>query len=311
MSDNNRYRGAYSVQQLQRVFRFIIQNEMDGLDVTTTDISNQMDVTVTMGKYSSFLARNIQLYMNVYNDIVEQRGLQQKKLSDVDLQLIKENLKYKKQTQRFQDTNRLQRKSFRDYARVDNAYTQFEQQILDKLQNYPLDGFLQTFEASVIQSQDQQQVFGIIQLSDLHLNELIDQVYNKYDFQIAAKRLKKLAIRAKTHLLNIGIKKVLVAMTGDMINSDRRIEQMMLAAKNRTDAAFLGVYLIEQFIYDLLQDFDLVYITAVCGNESRIPNETTFSSKIVSDNYDAMIFNMLRYLFGNKTDRIIFLPPNN
>lgn len=137
---------------------------------------------------------------------------------------------------------------------------------------------------------------GIIHLSDIHFNELIDIQSNKYDFNIASKRLFLLAERAKTYFHALGVTEILIAMTGDLMNSDRRLDEMLNAASNRTKATFLAVDILQQFILDLNKDFNIT-IAYVSGNESRVNPEIGWNDNIVSDSYDTMIFYILKKVF--------------
>ena len=56
----------------------------------------------------------------------------------------------------------------------------------------------------------------------------------------------------------------------------------------------LAVYLLEQFLVDLNEDFNLK-VAQVIGNEARVKDEPGWSNIVASDNYDYMIFNILRH----------------
>ena len=139
---------------------------------------------------------------------------------------------------------------------------------------------------------------GIVQVSDAHFNELIDMPHNQFDFSVGAQRLKKLSLEAKRIFGAYKIKKVLVAMTGDLINSDRRLDELLNMATNRARATALTSILMEQFLMDMNRNFN-VEVTYVSGNESRVQQEIGHSDIAVSDNYDTMIFEMLRMMFRN------------
>lgn len=146
---------------------------------------------------------------------------------------------------------------------------------------------------------------GVIHLSDIHFNELIDIQSNKYDFNIASKRLFLLAERAKTYFHALGVTEILIAMTGDLMNSDRRLDEMLNAASNRTKATFLAVDILQQFILDLNKDFNIT-VAYVSGNESRVNPEIGWNDNIVSDSYDTMIFYILKKVF-EKSRGIYFI----
>ena len=150
---------------------------------------------------------------------------------------------------------------------------------------YKPEGILHTTSGNVI---------GVIQLSDLHFNELINIKSNQYDFNIASKRLQKLAREARKYFLINGVTDIFLTLTGDLMNSDRRLEELMAQAVNRSKATFVAVQILENMIVDLNSHFN-VHVAGVCGNESRVGKDFNWGNELVSDNYDFTIFNILRY----------------
>lgn len=148
---------------------------------------------------------------------------------------------------------------------------------------------------------------GIIQLSDAHFNEFIDLPSNKYDFDIASKRLKKYSIEIQKYFRLNNINKVLIAFTGDMLNSDRRADEKVSMITSRAKASYFAALLLEQFIKELHIYFPDISISYVVGNESR-SYEIGESEIIVSDNYDLTIISFLKIMF--KDSNIKFLSSN-
>lgn len=145
---------------------------------------------------------------------------------------------------------------------------------------------------------------GIIQLSDLHLNELIDLPHNKYDFDIASKRLNKFVSEALQYFSGHNISMVYIAMTGDLINSDRRLDELLTMATNRTRATIIAVELISKVIAAIEAVYDTA-VTYVTGNESRVQKEQTYVEVGASDNYDTMIYEILKLIYRNSDVKFI------
>jgi len=219
-------------------------------------------------------------------------------------ELLKENQRLKKSNQLLMDKNRLNNKDYRGTTRQENALEAYTKAISVALQGASLGRF--TIKHNTI---DGDAPVGIVQLSDIHFNELINLKHNKYDFYVAAKRLAKLAMHAKTHFKAWGVKRILVACTGDLINNDNIPDKLLNAATNRARASVLATYVLQQFIIDLNQDFD-VNVTGVSGNESRIKDEIGFSDAIATDNYDSMILQMLHLLFKDTDVNVFFCGHN-
>lgn len=232
-----------------------------------------------------------------------------------DSEIIEENIRLAKSKQKFQDSNRIERKSFRNQAKFENALTALNEAVVSEFDKIDFeipnvvpheeeDYFPKVKDENVILKGNQ----AIVQLSDTHFNELVDLKNNSYDFDIASKRMKLFATEIKNMLKSYNVKKVVLAMTGDLINSDRRLDEKLNMATNRMTAAMISVNLIQFFIQDLMTEFDQMDVAYVTGNESR-SFEYGFSDLVVTDNYDSIIFNMLKLVFA-KSDCVKFIDTN-
>ena len=211
---------------------------------------------------------------------------------ECDLELLRENIRLSKKTQRFQDSNRIERKSFREYARLDNAVSEYNKELIKVFDKYDLSKF------TIQHDNHQNKAAGIFHLTDPHFNELVSLAINKYDFTIAAKRCKLFVEEARQYFKLKNITNVLFAMTGDLLNSDRRLDELLNQAVNRSKASFLALRIIELMILDLNKDFNIT-VANVTGNESRLAKDIAWSDVMATDNYDFTIFNFLNYLFRN------------
>ena len=87
-----------------------------------------------------------------------------------------------------------------------------------------------------------------------------------------------------------------MALTGDLINSDRRLDELLTNSTNRAQAVFISTDILQQAIIDLNQSYN-VTVACVSGNEARVHKEYGWADILATDNYDFTIFNMLRALF--------------
>ena len=217
-----------------------------------------------------------------------------KKIRDVvhyliaDKDIVEYNIRLAKQKQKFQDLNRIERKAFREGTRQENALIEYNTEIIKLLKR-------ESLNTKLSKKKHNTESVIVIQLADLHLNELVELESNKYDFDIASKRLQKYAYKVKEYIKFHKANKVLIAITGDLINSDRRLDEKLSMATNRAKATFLGVHLLKHFILDI-NEIAEVQVCCVTGNESRVNFELGFVDMVASDNYDFSIFEMLRLL---------------
>ena len=205
-----------------------------------------------------------------------------------DKDIIEYNIRLAKQKQKFQDLNRIERKSFREGTRQENALVEYNTEIIKLLKR-------ESLNTKLSKKKHKTEAAIVVQLADLHLNELVELESNKYDFDIASKRLQKYAYKVKEYVKFHKANKVLIAITGDLINSDRRLDEKLSMATNRAKATFLGVHLLKHFILDI-NEIAEVQVCCVTGNESRVNFELGCVDMVASDNYDFTIFEMLRLL---------------
>lgn len=288
---------------------------MDTLDLTRTQVEKWMKIVKDNYNITTVSEKNVQEFEDNKEEVIQclingksvreisklfditrsraSRWIKKIKegMTENELDAFTETVSLSKTKQRLMDKNRIREKVLRESFRVENAVEEYNKSILDVFKKHNLSPL------TISHNNNDNTAAGIIHVSDVHFNELIDiENVNKYDFRIASKRFKLLANQAKKYFAMFGISNILIAMTGDMLNSDRRLDELLSMSTNRSNASFLAVDILQQFILDLNQKFN-INIAYVTGNESRVPNEVSWSKAAITDNYDTTIFNILKYIF--------------
>lgn len=219
-----------------------------------------------------------------------------------DESLIGATTKLATKNQRLQDAQRVERKLFREHARVFNAFEALNDSLVKILDKHK-------FKKPKKPKLAKDGSVGIIHFSDIHINELIDLPFNKYDVKICSQRIQKYIDKSTTLFKANKCKRVVVCFGGDLLNSDRRLDEITAQATNRTQAMVLAVEIFQQAIRELAKTWylDIVW---VCGNEGRVNQEIGFNSTVASDNYDHAIPMMLQMLFSDY-DGVKFHFPDN
>ena len=207
-----------------------------------------------------------------------------------------------KQKQKAQDKNRIFNKSFREHARIENAVEEYSKELKTLFENNKLNTTINTFKVN-------NKAVGVIQFSDVHFNELVELENNRYDFKVASSRVRYFVNKSRLYFKTANITNVVIALTGDLMNSDRRLDELLNQATNRAKATFLGVDILQQAILDLNDDFN-VTVASVVGNEGRANKELGWSNVIATDNYDYTIFQCLRYLFRKNSVKFVHGDPS-
>ena len=195
-----------------------------------------------------------------------------------------------KQLQRKTDETRVLRKEFREHARVENALTALNESLVELLTD-------QTFKPVTYEHPEFEGPVLIVQVTDAHFNELVTLPDNLFNFVVGAKRLQKYAGKIRKFAEIYKVKNIVLALTGDIINSDRRLDEMINQSTNRMKAAIIATQILYHFIQDVNRSANIKVI-GVSGNESRVKIEHGMSELAMSDNYDYLVYNMLKLLFA-------------
>ena len=204
-----------------------------------------------------------------------------------DKEIIQHNILLQKRSQKQADLNRIKNKAFREHSRLENALVEYNKALIDLLKT-------ESLKTTIKQHTSKGKQAIIVQIADTHFNELVDLKNNKYDFEVASKRLQKFAHHIKEYAKFYNVNEIFVAITGDLLNSDRRLDEKLAMSTNRAKATFLGVHLLKHFILDL-NSVGNISVGCVSGNESRA-YELGWVDMVATDNYDFTIFEILRML---------------
>ncbi len=212
-----------------------------------------------------------------------------------DKEIVVENVKLAKGKQFQQDKNRIANKTFREHARLENALGEFAKAQLEVYKEHALE--LKRIKLKPLNRSLTSSGVGVMQITDLHGNELVDLPHNKYDFNVMSKRLKLYVDQCVEDFKSKNYKKVAMLFTGDLLNSDRRLDELLNASTNRAKATSLMRYILTQVILDVRNAGFEVTVVSVMGNESRAGKEMPFSNEGLSDNYDFMIMDGIKQMF--------------
>jgi len=217
-----------------------------------------------------------------------------------DIEIVTKSVKLAKQKQYFEDTNRIERKTFRRSARIDNALQKIYVSLMHLIESKNIS------KQVITHNKMAGDVILVVQVSDTHMNEVVDLANNKYDLDIARSRLGAYADKvlqyAKMHM----VQKIIVTFTGDQVNSDRRVDEMLSMATARAKAMFIAMDAFKDFIFKLNTKYN-IEVASVTGNESRLSQEQGWSQLSACENYDYIIHEGLKRILEGKKG-IVFLP---
>lgn len=195
-------------------------------------------------------------------DLLEQEGINNISGSDIlnDIEDKKQEL-YKQQV-KTRDQLRELRSRLRDEARIENLKERFVEcaEIISKEKPLSL-AVYPKFENDKV---------GVLQLSDWHMGEIVDNFMNTYNKDIFDERIKKLTNDVVRYcmLMNVGVLKVLNC--GDLISGGLHIGTRVT---DEEDSVYQTMYVAEALANMLLEfarDINKVEFYSVTDNHSRV-----------------------------------------
>lgn len=216
---------------------------------------------------------------------------------------IEEGLvKMKASIQSLQDKNRIANKILRGHDRYLNATSELFDHILQKLKK------LEVFKVDEIERKlEIKKKTAIVQVTDIHFGEEVELAdslgFNQYGVKQASQRLWKMA-RKIEYFLGDSVSDIVVALTGDLLNSDRRPDEFLTNSGVRSEVYIQAMEILAGFLTDLAKRYN-VTVLSVMGNESRMDENMPFRDPI--HNFDFLIHKGLSMLLSNCRPRIKFL----
>lgn len=232
-----------------------------------------------------------------YKNYNEKEDLEYKELAEL-------LVKTKRTLQKTQDTLRIERKAWRESNREIGTVEALTDSLIEVLKERG--NHLITVKHDIF---DFGKPKGIVQFTDIHGNECVDIIGNKYTWEILSKRIKKHTQENIRLFKSMGVEEILIAQTGDLLNSDRRLGELLTNSTNRAKAIFIISEILTQSILEYNQHFN-VNIASVIGNESRIGEDVHFEDQLASNNFDFTI-NRIIYTYLENKEGINFIPMSN
>ncbi len=258
------------------------------------------EISLSLNIPLSTVNRWITIYDNNFKNLNIKEGLKKSlflfaETQNPDSELVDAATNLQRKNQRLMDSNRIERKAFREHARHINAIEDLTKALIETFT-------LRKFHVETVKHPEISGApIGIIQLSDLHLNQVIcDQVGNSFDLDIASRRLFKHVFKSSIVFKSNGVKEVVLAMTGDLVKNIQHLSEISSNSMSRANATFVAVELISGIIKGLNDSGFNVTVASVVGNESRMSDHIHETNFLVSDSFDLMIHNLISLLFKDK-----------
>jgi predicted phosphodiesterase len=211
--------------------------------------------------------------------------------------LLKENQRLKKSLQNYADKNRILRAEDRESFRLTEIIDRIIETSISISENYTRLNPVPVPDKQLNHNGSE----AVFHFGDLHINKIVNLPHNKYNFNIAKKRLTVYFNKVILELKSKNITKVTFALTGDNYNLSKLKDQYLTNETVRSEALFLGFDIISEFVDILIREGYDVSFVGVCGNESRFDvfEKQSNCDEIVKDSFDYMLFQQLKRRYSN------------
>lgn len=222
-----------------------------------------------------------------YHKHLQEQKLDSMSSDEID-KLNEKLIEFKKERVKLSDLNSMLNKKIREQSRHENILECARDIAKDFNQNKPL-----LSNPPVMKSGDRE---GLLLLSDFHIGVVCENYWNKYDTDIAKKRLSYLKQRTIDICLKNDVKKLNVCLLGDIISGLIHTNLRLENRENVVEQSILVVEMISEMLASLctLFEVDLYYVV---GNHERI--SANKSESLDKENFGYFILEMIKYRCAN------------
>lgn len=205
--------------------------------------------------------------------------------------------------QKLLDHNRIIRKANRSYNRSYTVLEELFNELIKRVGEIDIDykksDFYKVYDKE-----------AIVTVSDAHFGETIFKSdtlgINSCGFDVLSKRFQKYADKIKNRLGD-SVSDITVALMGDLINSDRRVDELITNDGCVAEAFIKSLQILTPFLIDLNEKYN-IKVVSVLGNESRLDANVPMRDPI--NNFDFLIHKTLSELFKNTDIKFLDIERN-
>lgn len=205
--------------------------------------------------------------------------------------------------QKLLDHNRIIRKANRSYNRSYTVLEELFNELIKRVGEIDIDykksDFYRVYDKE-----------AIVTVSDTHFGEAIFKSdtlgINSCGFDVLSKRFQKYADKIKNRLGD-SVSDITVVLMGDLINSDRRIDELITNDGCVAEAFIKSLQILTPFLIDLNEKYN-IKVVSVLGNESRLDANVPMRDPI--NNFDFIIHKILSELFKNTDIKFLDIERN-
>lgn len=271
-----------SIDRDKKLIDVVISKHEGDINLSWSEINDMLGLD-----YSPCHTRKISYGIMMYHKYLQEQKLDNMSSDEIE-QLNEKILELKKERVKLSDLNSMLNKKIREQSRHENILECARDIAKDFNQNKPL-----LSNPPVMKSGDRE---GLLLLSDFHIGVVCENYWNKYDTDIAKKRLSYLKQRTIDICLKNDVKKLNVCLLGDIISGLIHTNLRLENRENVVEQSILVVEMISEMLASLctLFEVDLYYVV---GNHERI--SANKSESLDKENFGYFILEMIKYRCAN------------
>ena len=271
-----------SIDRDKKLIDVVISKHEGDINLSWSEINDMLGLD-----YSPCHTRKISYGIMMYHKYLQEQKLDNMSSDEIE-QLNEKILELKKERVKLSDLNSMLNKKIREQSRHENILECARDIAKDFNQNKPL-----LSNPPVMKSGDRE---GLLLLSDWHLGIVCENYWNKYDMDIAKKRLSYLKQRTIDICLKNDVKKLNVCLLGDIISGLIHTNLRLENRENVVEQSILVVEMVSEMLASLctLFEVDLYYVV---GNHERI--SANKSESLDKENFGYFILEMIKYRCAN------------
>ena len=229
--------------------------------------------------------RPVQHYLEIQEYLEQENptGVDSDVLEEIEL----EKIELQKQQIRMRDQKRLMNTKLRELARLEHLENYLKETVEE----------IEPVNLPVVKRNKDNDKVMLATLSDWHIGADIDNIFNKFNNEVAKERISKYKSQVIEKMEKENIKKIHIVNLGDSIMGHIHVTARIEAEQNAIEQIIKASQYFEEFIKDfVLEGYDVTFLN-IGGNHNRIiPNKK--DSLGTSESFERLVTVYLNKAFG-------------
>ncbi len=155
-------------------------------------------------------------------------------------------------------------------------------------------------------SNNENDLEGILLLSDLHIGEVVNLSINKFNINIAIRRMEILADKVISKIKQLKLNRLWIFALGDIVTGGIHDELLKTNEMHEVDQTIIASNLIALFLRDIASHISEIKFIGIVGNHGRLTKK--YEYKNITNSFDYLTYKLVEIYLSNQKNIEFVIP---